>query len=270
MRGHDVKQIYIVHVSVISTVIVANIHSYRRNTRTCCAVCFLGLVLQFLVLASFFRPVDLSAHDAKLHVDDEPSNGMEPHTLDDQHVRQSTQQRDLLPAVHVNDVAANCVSQEKNVAANTQNDVTRTKLEKYGVVDVANSDENSKHSEVDISTRCGARHGITKSSSPNVTHRVSSFIKRTWDFTLLRNVRFLLYILNLALGEYVIACMYRFTPLRAINDGISEQDVAFLPSCIAICSFTFRSVQLAFALHDCVHVCKKPVIDYNSFTCSCY
>ena len=84
-------------------------------------------------------------------------------------------------------------------------------------------------------------------------HNVLQFIKSTWDWKLLKNVQYVLYLISVLLSFYVIEIVYKLTPFKSTVDGLSLVEASYLPACIGVVSTVTRFFVSFLANFKCVN-----------------
>ena len=165
-----------------------------------------GLLLQVMVLGSFFKPVDIpDSHKAKADTEKE--------------IGESNTK--LKPD-----------GNQENAITNFDNATT----DNQGLTSKCEVDSQNCLNKNGLATN--QQSPDNKRSDDSILRKITSF----WKLSLLKNKAFLMYVINLTVIEYGCGTYYKFTPIRVINDGLSPQNAAFIFSCIGVMSLTFRII----------------------------
>ena len=179
------------------------------------------MILQALILACLLRPINIT--DEKQNTE---TNQVKESTQIE--VSKTINGEDTLPTCKrrpVNGISMKTFSNQKEKPNNEQ-------YENRNKTDMKDSDDSQPKSQK------------LKENNTSNGFNISclSGIAKIWNFKLLKNKHFVLFLFSTWIAEYSLSIIYKFTPIRAWTDDVSSQQAAFLVSIIGIAAMPMRTV----------------------------
>ena len=93
----------------------------------------------------------------------------------------------------------------------------------------------------------------SQSKTTSCLSSVVGFVKTTWDWSLLKNLGFILYLCSILCTFFVIEVIYKLTPYKSTLDGLTLTQASFLPSSIGLSSTCTRFIVSFVSNMKCVN-----------------